>query len=175
MQGQAARSAANAQAAAEEQNARLSDEQARDSMRRGAYDELKLRRQMSILQGQQRSALAASGVEVDTGSPLELQEASLREGEQDAAVIRYNAERDAWGHQVQAVNHRNAAGAARASGRNAMTGAVIGAGTSLLTTGAPYLKGKGTVAPKTAAWGIGTKAQYVPPDSIASWGLYKRR
>jgi hypothetical protein len=157
MQGQAASSAANAQAAAEEQNARIADEQARDSMRRGAYDELKLRRQMSILQGQQRSALAASGVEVDTGSPLELQEASRREGDQDAAVIRFNAEREAWGHQVQAVNSRNAASAASASGRNAMTGALIGAGTSLLSTAGEYgslLKGRGTITPKgETLWG----------------------
>jgi hypothetical protein len=58
-----------AAAIANETNARLADEQARDAVRRGAYDELKLRRQMSILQGEQRSALAASGVEVDTGSP----------------------------------------------------------------------------------------------------------
>jgi hypothetical protein len=175
MQGQAAKSAANAQAAANETNARLADEQARDAVRRGAYDELKFRRQMSILQGEQRSALAASGVEVDTGSPLALQEASRKEGDQDAAVIRFNAEREAWGHSVQAVNYRNAASAARASGHNAMTAGVIGAGTGLLNVAgeySTYMKGK-SVTP--TPWGTGTKSAYVPPDSIASWDLYKRK
>jgi len=139
MQGHAARSAAKAQAAAEEQNARFADEQARDAIRRGGYEELKHRRQMSILQGRQRSALAASGVVADSGSGLDIQEAGLREGEQDASVIRLNAAREAWGYNVQAVNHRNAAGAARASGRNAMLGAGIGAAASLLSVAKPHV------------------------------------
>jgi hypothetical protein len=60
------------------------------------------------------------------------------------------AAREAWGHQVQALNHRNAASAARAAGRNAMTGAWIGAGASLLTAASPWLKASGTgiVKPK---------------------------
>ena len=174
VQGYAAKSAANAQAAASEQNAKIADEQARDAVKRGAYDELKLRRQMSILQGQQRSALAASGVEVDTGSSLALQEATRKEGDQDAAVIRFNAEREAWGYGVQATNYRNAASAARAGGKNAMTAGIIGAGTSLLGTAANGgLKGKTPTS--TTAWGIGTSERYVPPDSIASWNLYQKK
>jgi hypothetical protein len=126
----------------------MADEQARDAIRRGAYDELRQRRQNSILQGEQRAALAASGVEIDSGSGLEIQEASAREGEQDAAVIRFNAEREAWGYGVQATNYRNAASAARAQGRNAMTAGIIGAGTSLLSVGqGGFLKGKTPTAP----------------------------
>jgi hypothetical protein len=178
MQGRAAQGAANAQAAANEQNALMADEQARDAARRGAYDELRLRRQMSILQGQQRAMTAASGVEVDTGSPLAIQEASRREGDQDAAVIRFNAEREAWGYGVQATNYRNAAAASRAEGRNAMTAGVINAGTSLLTVGgeyAGYLKSTKSKSAASSPWGIGTKQQYVPPDSIASSGRYRRK
>jgi len=139
----AAQSAARAQAAAEEQNARISDEQAKDAIRRGGYEELKHRRQMSILQGSQRAALAASGVSVDSGSALDIQEAGIREGEQDASVIRINAAREAWGYQVQAVNHRNAASAARASGQNAMFSAGIGAATSLLGVTTPSVGNTG--------------------------------
>ena len=147
MQGMAANSAARAQAAAEQQNARIADAQALDAVKRGGIEELKLRRQMSIHQGQQRAMLAASGVDVDSGSPLDLQEASMREGEQDAAAIRFNASREAWGYNVEAVNRRNAASAARAAGRNALTGSIIGAGTSLLSTVTPYVGGRGTIAP----------------------------
>jgi hypothetical protein len=176
MQGQAAKSAAMAQASANEQNARIADEQARDAVRRGAYEELKFRRQAAILQGQQRSMLAASGVEVDTGSPLAIQDASRREADQDAAVIRFDAEREAWAHGVQATNYRNAASAARAEGRNAMTAGLIGAGTGLLSVGgeyAGYMKGK--KVPTSSPWGIGTKTDYVPPDSILSSGRYRRK
>ena len=150
MQGQAASAAGRAQAAANDQNARMADEQARDALRRGAYDELRQRRQTSILQGQQRAVLAASGVEIDSGSALDVQEATGLEGEQDAAIIRYNAEREAWGYGVQATNYRNAASAARAEGKSAMTAGIIGAGTSLLSVGQGYssfLKGKTPTVP----------------------------
>ncbi len=84
---------------------------------------------------EQRSALAASGVVVDSGSSLELQDASMREGEYDAATIRFNSARERWGHQVQAVQYRNEASAARAAGRNALFGSLIGAGTGLMSSG----------------------------------------
>ena len=90
--------------------------------------------------------LAASGVEVDSGSALDVQDASIREGEQDAAAIRFNAAREGWGHQVQAVNYRNEASAARAAGRNALFGSIVGAGTSLLSAAGPntWMKKVGT-------------------------------
>jgi hypothetical protein len=178
-QGVAARSAARAQAAADEQNARLADEQAKDAVRRGSYEEVKLRRSMSLLEGGQRAALAASGVDVDSGSALDVQEASRLEGERDAAVLRMNAQREAWGYQAQAVNYRNAASAARASGRNAMTGAVIGAGTSLLTAASPYF-GAGAGTGATAA-GAGTSPAWMANfsemrgQSMSAWERSWRR
>jgi hypothetical protein len=175
IQGNAQRAAANAEAAAAEQNARLADEQARDAVRRGGYEELKLRRQASMLQGTQRAQAAAAGVDVASGSALDAQIASLSEGEQDAAVIRFNAQREAWGYGVQATNYRNAARAAKASGRNAMTAGILGAGTSLLTAAQPYPGKTGSGAGTSAAWGIGTSAQYVPPDSIVSRNLKQWR
>jgi hypothetical protein len=99
--------------------------------------------------------LAASGVEVDTGSPLAIQDTSRREADQDTAVIRFDAEREAWAHGVQATNYRNVASAARAEGRNAMTAGLIGAGTGLLSVGgeyAGYMKGKNVIKPKNVNW-----------------------
>lgn len=150
MQGMAANSAAKAQAAAANQNARIAEAQARDAIDRGGQEELRLRRQMAQLQGAQRSMLAASGVDVDSGSALDVQDASMREGEQDAAAIRFNAAREGWGHQVQAVNYRNEASAARAAGRNALFGSIVGAGTSLLSAAAPGAWMRKVGAGKTA-------------------------
>ncbi|GHV46805.1 hypothetical protein FACS1894204_09150 [Synergistales bacterium] len=132
-QGMAAQSSAKAQAAVAEQNARLAEEQADDAVKRGGREENKFRRQISIHQGQQRALLAAAGVDIDSGSAALLQDASRNEAEEDASVIRFNAAREAWGHQVQAVDYQNAAAGARAAGRNAFTGGVIGAGASLLS------------------------------------------
>lgn len=137
MQGMAANSAARAQAAAANQNARIAEAQAHDAIERGGQEELRFRRQMAIHRGAQRSALAASGVDVDSGSALDVQNASMREGEHDAAAIRFNAAREGWGYQVQAANYRNEAAAARAAGRNALFGSVVGAGTSLLSAAGP--------------------------------------
>jgi hypothetical protein len=132
-QGMSASAAAKAQAGAEEQNARLAELQGADAVRRGGLEEAKFRREQSMLAGRQRSLLAASGVDIDSGSAAELQEASRMEAEEDAAVIRMNAQREKWGFDAQAVNHRNAAAAARSAGKNAMTAGIVGAGTSLLT------------------------------------------
>ena len=137
MQGMAANSAAKAEAAAANQNARIAEAQSTDAIARGGKEELSHRRKMSALQGEQRAQLAASGVSVDTGSALAMQDASMSEGEHDAAAIRFNAAREAWGHNVQATNYRNQASAAKAAGRNALTGSIIGAGTSLLTLAQP--------------------------------------
>lgn len=149
MQGVAANNAAKAQAAIAERNAQIAELQARDSIERGGHEELRLRRQMAIHQGTQRALLAAGGVEVDSGSALDVQDASMREGEQDAAAIRFNAAREGWGHQVQAVNYRSEAAVARSAGRNALFGGILGAGTHLLSSVAPgaWMRKAGGVKP----------------------------
>ena len=167
MQGVAANSAARAQAAAANQNARIAEAQAHDAIERGGQEELRLRRQMAQLQGTQRSMLAASGVDVDSGSALDVQDASMREGEQDAAAIRFNAAREGWGHQVQAANYRNEASAARAAGRNALFGSVVGAGTSLLSAAGSGAWAKGTTSGiKSASRSIKTVSGQVLPRYI---------
>jgi hypothetical protein len=152
LQGMAGQSAAKAQAQAEEQNARLAELQGRDAVQRGGREEAKFRREQSMLEGRQRSLLAASGVDIDSGSAADLQDASRMEAEEDAAVIRLNAQREKWGFDMQALNHRNAASAARAAGSNAMTAGVIGGATSLLAGAhSAGLFGKGAGAVKSAA------------------------
>ena len=166
-QGAAAASAAKAQAAAAEQNARIAGMQATDAVKRGGLEEEKARRQMAILRGRQRTMAAAAGLDPDTGSMLDVQDASMREGERDIATSALNHAREAWGYQVQATNYRNEAAAARAAGSNAMTGGIFGAGTSLLSLAVPTpTGGSHTIKMENAA--------YVPPDSIVSWDLYKK-
>ena len=133
MQGMAANNAAKAQAAAAEQNARISEAQAHDAIERGGEEETRLRRQMAQMRGNARAQAAASGIDADSGSLLDVRNASISEGERDAAAIRYNAARERWGYQMQAGNYRNEASAARAAGRNALFSSIIGAGTTLGT------------------------------------------
>ncbi|MBQ9526721.1 MAG: hypothetical protein IJR68_03845 [Fretibacterium sp.] len=133
MQGVAANRAAKAQAAAAEQNAAIAEAQGHDAIERGGTEELRLRRQLAQQRGNARAQAAASGIDADSGSLLDVRNASISEGERDAAAIRYNAARERWGYQVQAQNYRNKALQARAAGRNALFGSLIGAGTQLGT------------------------------------------
>jgi hypothetical protein len=132
-----AASAAKAQAAASEQNARLAEFQSEDAIARGADNALRMRRQFSMLQGRQRASAAASGIDPDSGSMLDIQKASAKEGEYDIAANSQNAAREAWGYEVQAVNYRNQASAANASARNAWVSGGVGAVGSLLSLATP--------------------------------------
>lgn len=67
-----------------ERNATISRQQAQDAQVRGDEEELRLRQRVGQLKGTQRSALAASGVQVDTGSAYDLLQDTTRAGELDA-------------------------------------------------------------------------------------------
>lgn len=70
----------------------------REAGRAGASEKL---REAGITQGKQRAAFAASGVDVNRGTPEEVQESTLAMGELDAATILANAERKAWGYDIE--------------------------------------------------------------------------
>ena len=117
---------ANAQAAAMEANARNSDILAHDAIERGGQEELKLRRQLAQVAGNQRVQAASSGIDVNSGSALDARNASISEGEYDAEAIRFNAARERWGYQSQANNLRNQAAYSRAAGKAAANNILFG-------------------------------------------------
>lgn len=87
-------------------NAQLAEGQAADATARGAEAESRQRLATKGLIGSQRAALAASGVDANSGSAALLQEDSARQGALDALTIRNNAARQAWGYSVDAANAR---------------------------------------------------------------------
>lgn len=99
-------------------NADLAELQAADAIARGHESELRSRRGSRQLIGSQRAALAAQGISLDTGSPLDVVENDAALGELDALTIRNNAKREAWGFQTQATQYRSQGEMARTSGRN---------------------------------------------------------
>ena len=131
MQGWSQYQAGKAQARVASANAGIEDAAAHDAIERGGVEEMRLRRQMASQRGTQRAMMAAMGIDPDSGSGWDIQDASMREGERDAAAIRFNAARERWGHRVQATSYRNAASAARSAGRNALFGSAISAGGQL--------------------------------------------
>ena len=123
-----------------EGNRRTSELLASETLKEGARDEEKFRRQARQFAASQEARLAGSGAQL-SGSPLNVMADTAMGIEQDAAQIRYNTLKDRWGHEVQAVNFLNEARAARdnaANARSAASGAkkagFLGAATSILGT-----------------------------------------
>jgi hypothetical protein len=118
-------------------NAQVATMEATDAKVRGVEDEKKLRQEAEALKGRQRSAYAAAGVQVDEGSALDTLANTAMGAEDDALSLRVNAEREAWGHQVQSANYMASAELARMKRSNPYVGAAGG-----ILSGASSLMGR---------------------------------
>lgn len=125
--GQYQASKFNAQMA--ERQAALQEKAAQDVIERGDEQADRQREQTGRLIGEQRATIGASGVEMDSGSPLRLQTDSRYQGELDALTIEENARREAMGLSRGAQQSRMESEFTRRRGQ-------IGAGSTLLTGGA---------------------------------------
>ena len=142
-QAQSIKAQSEAQARAQEANARIAQQKAHDAIERGGEDELALRRNIAQQKGHNRAAMASAGIDIDSGTAQDIQNASIQEGEHDAAAIRFNAARERWGYITQSENLLQQAAMSRANGQAAAGNALFGgmyyqnAGSSPLTASAP--------------------------------------
>lgn len=105
-------------------NAQLAEQQAADAVARGQSAEFASRLKTANLKGRQTAELAAHGVSLDSGSPLDVLTTTDVMGAADAATIRDNAAKEAWGFQAQAANYK--AQAATANPFAAGIGSLLG-------------------------------------------------
>lgn len=119
------------QAGTAETNAMLDKARSEDAKYRGDVAVNASRLKTRQLEGQQRAGMAASGVSLESGSPLAILEGTEFMGERDAQVIRDNAAKEAWGYDVAAVNDRNNARLLRY--RSGLERPGLNAATTLLT------------------------------------------
>lgn len=117
--------AAEAQAQADETNARIGRTQAEQARQIGNMEEERQMRRVRAAVATQRATQAANGLDVNSGTALDLQAETAGFGAADALNLRSNAIRQAWGFEVGAVNDINSASAARAAGSNAATGTLL--------------------------------------------------
>lgn len=115
-----------------EMNATLSERRAKDAEERGRKEEQAKRLEIASLQGRQRAAMAANGVDLAFGSPLDTLLNTAYLGELDALTIRRNAAHEAYDYRVDAVNGRADASLSRASASNAMTAGYLDAAGTVL-------------------------------------------
>jgi hypothetical protein len=107
-------------------NAIAAEYQAQDAERRGQIEERQVRLRAAQLGGQQRSALAANGVQLGSGSALDVLSDTAMMGEADALTARHNAQMEAWGYRAQASNYRAEGAGARAAGTSNAVGSLLG-------------------------------------------------
>lgn len=115
---------ANYQAQVAENNRITAERLAADAEERGEIEVRRHRQQVEQLKGRQVAALAASGVDVASGSPLDVLADTAALGAQDELTIRDNAAREAWRHRVEASNQGAQAGLLRFQAANTSSGAV---------------------------------------------------
>lgn len=131
-QYQAQRANADYQEQVGERNAEIGRRQAAQERDIGNIDEERHLRKVRQMLGAQRAQQAANGLDINTGSALDLQAETAGFGAADASTIRSNALRRAWGLDVGAVNDLNAGRAEAAASRNAATGTLITTGASMV-------------------------------------------
>lgn len=131
-QASAASAQANYQAKVAANNATIANNMAKDTRDRGTIAEQQQRQQTKQLMGRQRAAMGANGVELGSGSALDVIGDTAQIGELDALTVRGNYEREALGYQNQAQNFKNDAAFARArASAAAAAGPMAAAGTIL--------------------------------------------
>ncbi|WKL53080.1 hypothetical protein Q1W70_00300 [Pseudomonas kielensis] len=76
--------------------------------------------------GTQRTAQAANGIDVNSGSAAQLQDDTSMLGELDALTIQNNAAREAYGYRVQAGQDMKNARQALTNAKAGATGSILG-------------------------------------------------
>ncbi len=136
-----------------EANARLIDKQAAEEIRLGNKQAAEYKKKGKLTQASQKTAMAAQGIEVSSGSALDILLETAEITETDVQTIKNNAWRSAYGMKSQAIE-------TRAQGLFDRASAQAQANSSLITSG---LKAAGNF---NSAFG-GPKSK---PDSKLSAG-----
>lgn len=135
-QGKYKQALAQRNATMQERNATMQQQQARDARDRGVVAGEEQRDRARQMAARQATELAGNGLDISSGTSLDLFAETATLGEYDAQVAENNAARQAYGFDVNASNTRYQASATRASGRNARRAGRNQVFSTLLTSGA---------------------------------------
>lgn len=131
-----------------EYNARVAENTAQEVRNAANESENAQRLRTAMLISRQRARQAASNIDINSGSALQVQQDALALGEADALRIRSNAASQVGALGTEATLTRSQGSAARMAGRNAATGS--------------FLSGVGS------AFGSGVADKWFTPDSAAT-------
>lgn len=138
-QGKYAKAVAN-------QNADIAEAQAEDAVNRGNIAADQRRREMRQRQGTQAATMGATGAYLGSGNALDIFADTAQFGTLDALTTVNNAQREAYGYQVQGMNATAQGNAAQSQARAAVTQTIL---TAPLKAYGAYQMGGGTWSPFT--------------------------
>lgn len=130
--GQAQQAAANYQAQVAANNAQIATNNANYAVAAGNAQAEQSRLKTNALIGQQMAAQASSGIDVGSGSALDVRTSQKEIGELDVETIRNNAARQAYGYQTQAMSDTAQGQLDTLQGQNAAAAGDLGAVSSVL-------------------------------------------
>lgn len=113
----------------------MANQSARDALSRGASDANAALQQANKTASSQRVAMAAGGVDVGSGTALDVLADTASAGAFDAAIAKNNAAREAYGYQVQAAMSRAEAKQARRQGNMAAVSTIMTTGANMYGAG----------------------------------------
>ena len=133
-QGQAQRAAMNYQAQVARNNQVIAGQYANIEIQKGQQLEAEKRLETGQQEGAIRAAAGASGLDPNAAgsSPLRLQADTATLGEADAQVIRANAQRAAYGYDVQGLSYAGQASLDEMGATNAARAGALNAFASIL-------------------------------------------
>ena len=131
-QSVAAKNQAKYQAQVAKNNATMAEYAAQDASNRGAEEAAKVAANARRVRSRQVAAIASSGIDITSNSSQSLLEDTDFLSAQDAAQVRSNAARQAWGYRVEGQNFNASSAMYRTSARN--ENPLMAAGTSLLNS-----------------------------------------
>lgn len=132
-QGQAASESAKYNSQVAENNATIARQNAVWAGQEGEANAAAKEQQTRATLGSIKAAQGANGVDVNSGSNLDVRSSAEQLGELDAINIRANAARSAYGYQTTASNQEAQSGLDKYEAESSSTAGDIGAGASLLT------------------------------------------
>lgn len=132
-QSQAMEAQAIYQKTQSEMNAKLADMQAADAIKRGNKNAAQVGKNAKRVLGAQRAALAAQGIDIDSGSAADVQQDTEVLSAMDQMTVKNNAWKEAWGFKVQALNTRAEGDWAMAAGQQAARNTLLTGGMNALS------------------------------------------
>lgn len=120
-------------------NAVMAEQQGKDEQILAARESQQSTWRTRAMLGRQKAAIAASGIDMDVGTPVDVLGDTALFGEADRKAIELDAARRAWGFQGEATNYRNQGTQAAWQGKAAGSATILkGIGSAIGTVGAGY-------------------------------------